>query len=66
MKTPKRICIYPKDIQRITGRSERYGRNIIQEIKLKLNKAPHQFITIEEFANYAGLEINTIIPFIED
>jgi hypothetical protein len=66
MKTPKRICIYPKDIQRITGRSERYGRNILNEIRNKLNKLPHQFVTIEEFANYSGLEINAIIPFIED
>jgi hypothetical protein len=66
MKKPKRICIYPKDIQRITGRSERYGRNILNEIRNKLNKLPHQFVTIEEFANYSGLEINAIIPFIED
>ena len=66
MKKPKRICIYPKDIQRITGRSERYGRNVIKEIKMMLNKAPHQFVTIEEFANYAGLEISTIITYIED
>ena len=61
-----RLCIYPKDIQRITGRSERYGRNVIKEIKMMLNKAPHQFVTIEEFANYAGLEISTIITYIED
>ncbi len=66
MKTPTRICIYPKDIQRITGRSERYGRNIINEIKMRLKKEPHQYITIEEFANYAGLDISTITPFIED
>jgi hypothetical protein len=66
MKTPKRICIYPKDIQRITGRSERYGRNIIQEIKMKLNKEPHQFVTIHEFADYSGLDLNLIRALIID
>ena len=34
----KRIIIYPKDIQRITGKSERYGRKLIQDMKEKLNK----------------------------
>ena len=29
----KRACIYPKDIQRITGRSERYGRKLLNDIK---------------------------------
>ena len=66
MKTPKRICIYPKDIQRITGRSERYGRNIIQEIKMKLNKAPHQFVTIHEFAEYSGLDLELVKTMISD
>ncbi len=66
MKTPKRICIYPKDIQRITGRSERYGRNLLHEIRSKLNKAPHQYITIEEFAAYVGLEISVVNSFIQD
>lgn len=66
MKTPKRICIYPKDIQRITGRSERYGRNILNEIRMKLNKAPHQFVTVEEFAQHVGLEISHVNRFIQD
>jgi hypothetical protein len=66
MKTPTRICIYPKDIQRITGRSERYGRNIINEIKLRLKKQPHQYITIHEFAEYSGLDLDLIKTLIID
>ena len=54
----KRLCIYPKDIVKITGKSERYARNLIQKIKEKLNKEEHQFITVEEFCAYAGFEIN--------
>ena len=31
----KRICIYPKDVQRITGKSERYGRLLLAKIRNK-------------------------------
>ena len=34
----KRICIYPKDIQRITGKSERYGRLLLAKIKERNEK----------------------------
>ncbi len=61
---PKRICIYPKDIQLITGRSERYGRKLIQDIKEYLGKESHQFITINEFSEYSGIEIEEIYKYI--
>lgn len=51
----ERICIYPKDIQVVTGRSERYGRNLIKKIKDTLGKASHHYITIDEFAQFTGL-----------
>lgn len=66
MKHPKRICIFPKDIQLITGRSTRYGCKVINEIKLKLKKEPHQFVTIYEFAEYSGIELDQIMTFIKD
>ena len=52
----ERICIYPKDIQLVTGKSERYGRSIIQQIKKEYAKANHQLVTIEEFCRYMGLQ----------
>ncbi|MDE3235504.1 MAG: hypothetical protein KGO81_06075 [Bacteroidota bacterium] len=56
MKTVSiRICIYPKDVQRITGKSERYSRLLLQKIKTALGKEAHQFISVEEFCNYTGL-----------
>ena len=51
----ERLCIYPKDIQIVTGRSERFGRNLIRKIKQALSKQEHQFVTIDEFCNYTGL-----------
>jgi len=50
------MTIYPKDIQRITGRSDRYGRTLIRKIKTHFNKQDHQFVTIEEFCSYTGLK----------
>ena len=55
-----RLCIYPKDIQVVTGRSERYGRVLIRKIKQNLAKQNHQFVTIEEFCNYTGLSYQVV------
>lgn len=55
-----RLCIYPKDIQLVTGKSERYGRNLIKKIKESYSKQEHQFITIDEFCKYTGLCIQSV------
>lgn len=55
-----RICIYPKDVQVVTGKSERYGRTIIKAIKERLNKEAHQLVTIDEFCEFMGFEISKV------
>ena len=60
-----RACIYPKDIQRITGRSERYGRKLLNDIKAHFGKKSHQFITAEEFAEYTGVKEEIVIKYLE-
>lgn len=62
----KRACIYPKDIQRITGRSERYGRKLLNDIKCYLDKEPHQFVTIIEFSEYSGIQLDIVNQYIKD
>ena len=52
----QRICIYPKDIQRITGKSYRQSTRIMQKAKKELNKLENEFLTIQEFCSYAGLK----------
>ncbi|MBX2888017.1 MAG: hypothetical protein KF829_05140 [Ferruginibacter sp.] len=59
-----RLCIYPKDVQRITGKSERYGRMLLQKIREHFQKEEHQFITIEEFCRYTGFEKEEVILFL--
>jgi hypothetical protein len=60
----KRVCIYPKDIQRITGKSYRYSRLLLKQIKTSLNKQEHQFVSIDEFCRFTGLSVQDVLPHI--
>lgn len=66
MSKLKRICIYPKDVQRLTGRSERYGRKLLQKIRKHFEKDQHQFVTIKEFSEYTGINEAEIEEYILD
>ena len=61
----KRVCIYPKDVQRITGKSYKSSRLLLLDIRKQLKKGEHQFISIEEFCNYTGLSIEQVNPLIQ-
>lgn len=60
----KRCVIYPKDIQIITGRSERYSHSLIQKIRKFYQKESHQYITLNEFSAFSGIPIEQIEPYI--
>ena len=65
MKTvQKRLVIYPKDVQRITGRCYKYSRLLLKDIKKHLNKQEYQYVTIEEFCHYTGLKQELVQPLI--
>ncbi|WP_339865789.1 hypothetical protein [uncultured Algoriphagus sp.] len=53
--TKKRCIVYPKDVQIITGRSERYGQQLLQKIRVYHNKKPHQYVTVHEFSDFSGI-----------
>ena len=59
-----RTCIYPKDIQCITGRSERFGRKLLNDIKSHFGKQKHQFVTSEEFAEYSGIKLEIVNDYL--
>ncbi len=65
MKT-QRICIYAKDIQRITGKSEKTGYRMLGAIRKKLGKKPHQFVTVKEFASFTGIAPEDVRQYITD
>ena len=60
-----RTCIYPKDIQCITGRSERFGRKLLNDIKSHFGKQKHQFVTSEEFAEYSGIRLEIVNDYLQ-
>ena len=59
-----RICIYPQDVIWITGRSERYARDIIRDIRILHHKQSHQLVTIAEFCSYMGLSYQEVFNVI--
>ena len=56
----KRVAIYPKDIMIITGKSERYSRDLLKMLKEKLKKEKHQVVSLQEFCTYIGLTLADI------
>ena len=63
-KENKRLCIYPTDIQRITGKSYRQSIRLLQKIRTELNKLENEFVSIEEFCLYTSLKIEQVQPLI--
>ncbi|MCC5923246.1 MAG: hypothetical protein JJT77_05645 [Crocinitomicaceae bacterium] len=56
----KRIVLHTKDVMIITGKSERYSRDLIKKMKEHYLKKRHQYITIKEFSDYLGLDNNEV------
>lgn len=56
----QRTCIYAKDISIILGKSYKQSLRILRTIKDAYSKEPHQYVTLEEFAQYTGIDINLI------
>lgn len=59
-KNNKRICIYPKDIQLITGKSYRQSVRILKNIKIFYNKKKNNLVTVQEFCLYSGLDFDEV------
>lgn len=57
----KRVIIYSKDIEVITGRSGRYARKIMGRIRRHLGKQRHQLVSLGEFCAYMGLPEEEIV-----
>ncbi|WP_418511958.1 hypothetical protein [Corallibacter sp.] len=56
----KRICIYPSDVEAITGKSKKTAQTLVRTIKDVYQKEKHQVVTIREFCEYMGLEYEDV------
>ena len=60
----RRISIYPKDIQLITGKSERTSRSIFKKIRIFFNKEKGQIVTVKELSQYLGISEEYVIQIL--
>lgn len=44
----------------ITGKSERYSREILKKIKDQLKKEKHQLVSLQEFCDFIGLKVDEV------
>jgi hypothetical protein len=65
MKELNRMVIYTKDIQRITGRTERYARKIMHKIRVKHGKQKHQLVSLTELCDYMGLPLEDVAKYLD-
>jgi hypothetical protein len=56
-----RIILSTKDIQRITGRSERQSRAILAAVRKALGKKPRQHVSVQEYCRYTGLPEEDVV-----
>ncbi len=55
-----RLVLYPKDVARILGISVRSARIKCKCVKLKYGKTQEQLLSVKEFAEYYGLDVNDV------
>jgi hypothetical protein len=61
---PKRIVIYTRDIENITGRKRRTCQTILEKIRKRYNKNKEQFITVKEFCEFMKIEESLVREFL--
>jgi DNA-directed RNA polymerase specialized sigma subunit len=59
-----RIVIYAKDIELITGKSERSAHTLLNKIKREKGKTKEQVITITELCQYLGISEETVLQLL--
>jgi len=62
----KRICIYPKEVAIITGKSISSSRGLINIIKAVHGKRKDQPVTIKEFCDFEGLPYEEVFNMINE
>ncbi len=56
----KRLIIQSPDVCIITGKSKRQAQRLLQTIRDALGKAPHQPVSVKEFAAYMALDLEEV------
>lgn len=64
-KQEVRLCIYPKDVQRITGKSYRQSIRILKAVRQIFDKHEKSYVSVSEFCLYSGLSYEEVAAFLD-
>ncbi|MBE8722691.1 hypothetical protein [Sphingobacterium pedocola] len=56
----ERVCIYAKDISVLLGKSYKQSVRILRTMKDAYGKDAQQYLTLEEFSDYTGIDMEII------
>ena len=65
-KMPRRIVLYARDVENITGRKERAARRLLQKIRAQFGKPKDGFVTVQEFSLYTGIDEALVKEYLLD
>ncbi|GGH00954.1 hypothetical protein GCM10007415_41150 [Parapedobacter pyrenivorans] len=58
-----RLAVYPADLQRITGQSERTCQRLLNKIRDVFGLDKHQHVTVYQASDYLGIPVAEISHF---
>jgi len=58
-----RLAVYPADLQRITGQSERTCQRLINKIRDMFGLRKHQHVTVYQASDYLGIPVAELSVF---
>jgi len=65
-KMPKRIVIYAKDVENITGKKTKAARKLLHRIREQNQKQKDAFVTVKEFCQFTGIDEGEVREFLLD
>ena len=63
-KIPKRIVLYAKDVENITGKKGRTANNLLQRIREQNKKPKNAFVTVKDFCRFTGIDEEEVQEFL--
>lgn len=61
-----RIIVYPQDVQNITKRGKRASQQLLKNIRTAFGKEKFQFVTVDEFCVFTGLDPDQVQEYLKD
>lgn len=55
-----RICLYPKDVATLTGRSYDAAKRLVRRVRLAAGKPAGALVTVQDFCRFTGLDATEV------